>query len=647
MPPVFLNCPDSTVLFCDYTNNDPAQYGNKCEGPVDLSVKVVDDCSGTDITLTYLLSLDLDGNGSMETFISSSMPNAWPIEKTIMGDTVCGTIKLPPGVGLPYGTHKVEWIAADGCGNQSICKYDFATKDCKEPTVVCVNGLSVNIMPTGMITLWASDFLKYAYDNCTPDDLLKIAIRKAGTGTGFPFGNTSVTFDCNEIGQQEVEVWAEDECGNGGFCITYVIIQDHFGACTAPGPVSGTITNDQQQALKGAHVLLQNNLQPATQFITKTDAQGNYAFAGAPGTCNYSIIPTLDTLPLNGVNTMDVMLTDWHISGTQALPTPYRIIAVDANADGVVDTDDLDVMGDLITGVIPTFPNSPSWRFVPLAYSFTDPLDPLADLFPETISTTCPAPSGLNQHFVAMKTGDADGNANLIHSLISSPDDRGSSAGTVTFKMVNQRFQAGEEITAQLISPELSDMLGFQFTLSANPENLELLSAEPMLTAKTGAFPAQGDASMSWYRRSGESSGIRPVLKLRFKALANSSLKQSINFSSDITRAEAYDLGRQPMGVELEFAPTKIKGAQAKLLPPSPNPTTGPFTAQFYVPQEGNISLILSNLNGGAISTYQEYAEEGWHSVEMPVNGKAVTGVHVLHLQTEYGTEVQRVMLQR
>ena len=32
-PPVFLNCPDTPVLFCDNTNNDPAQYGNRCEGP--------------------------------------------------------------------------------------------------------------------------------------------------------------------------------------------------------------------------------------------------------------------------------------------------------------------------------------------------------------------------------------------------------------------------------------------------------------------------------------------------------------------------------------------------------------------------------------------------------------------------------------
>jgi hypothetical protein len=37
---------------------------------------------------------------------------------------------------------------------RTICEYTFVVKDCKKPTVVCINGLSVNIMPTKMITLW-------------------------------------------------------------------------------------------------------------------------------------------------------------------------------------------------------------------------------------------------------------------------------------------------------------------------------------------------------------------------------------------------------------------------------------------------------------------------------------------------------------
>jgi hypothetical protein len=71
---------------------------------------------------------------------------------------------------LPYGTHKIKWIVEDGCGNETVCEYTFVVKDCKAPTVVCINGLSVNIMPTKMITLWDVDFLQYTEDNCTPSN---------------------------------------------------------------------------------------------------------------------------------------------------------------------------------------------------------------------------------------------------------------------------------------------------------------------------------------------------------------------------------------------------------------------------------------------------------------------------------------------
>jgi hypothetical protein len=87
---------------------------------------------------------------------------------------------------LPYGTHKIKWTITDGCGNETYCEYTFVVKDCKAPTVVCHNGLSVNIMPTQMVQLWATDFLQYAEDNCTPPtytagpNQLKYAIRKAG-----------------------------------------------------------------------------------------------------------------------------------------------------------------------------------------------------------------------------------------------------------------------------------------------------------------------------------------------------------------------------------------------------------------------------------------------------------------------------------
>lgn len=647
VPPVFLNCPAAPVRFCDYTNNDPAQYGNRCEGPIDLNVQVTDSCSGNDITLTYRLYLDLDGNGSMETYRISSAPDAWPIEKTVSGNIVSAKIKLPPGVGLPYGRHKVEWIANDGCGNQSLCKYEFDVIDCKAPTVVCLNGLSVNIMPTGMITFWATDFLHYMEDNCTPNSLLKVAIRKSGTGTGFPAFQTSVTFDCNEVGQNFVEIWVEDAYGNAAYCETYLIVQDHFGACTTPGPVTGNISTEAHEALPGASVSLKNNLQANQQAVSAATGQdGNFFFASAPGTCNYSIVPSLDTLPLLGVNTLDVLLASRHLSGQELLPSPYRIIAADANRDGELNQTDLDVISDLIVGAGTQFPGNTAWRFVPVSHTFADPLNPLANLFPEKISTVCPLATNANQHFVAIKTADLDLSADVQNSLAGSLDDRGAGDGEVLFRAPNQRFEPGNEVTVTVTSPELSSILGFQFTLGADAQMLELLEVTPELNARLATHLAQNKIAMSWYTKPGEDFGERPVVTLKFKALQSGNLKQALFLNSTITKAEAYDVDRQPLTAALQVYRTLSLIPNAKLDPITPNPATGPVTASFHLPEACEVTLSLSDLNGTVISTQSASYEAGSHQVIMPV-GARLGGMYSLRLETRFGVESQRVVVQR
>ncbi|MBK8968860.1 MAG: HYR domain-containing protein [Lewinellaceae bacterium] len=285
-----VQCPASPVEICDLTANDP-QFWNEsywydsqtgshdlCEAPTDLCITATDLCSGSNVNIRYILFLDLNGDGVMETVVSSSNPPGYnnvqfgnaqnpnftggtpsafderpvpsnqkygfTIQNTVSGNdkTACvrwNTIQQPNNYvvpQLPYGTHKIKWVITDGCGNEEICEYTFVVKDCKKPTVVCINGLSVNIMPTQMIALWDTDFLQYTEDNCTPSNLLKTAIRKSGTGTGFPLNpdgtpQKSVTFDCSELGTQFVELWSIDLAGNADYCETYVIVQDNMGIC--------------------------------------------------------------------------------------------------------------------------------------------------------------------------------------------------------------------------------------------------------------------------------------------------------------------------------------------------------------------------------------------------------------------------------
>ncbi len=273
------------------------QSHDLCEAPSEICLTATDLCSGANINFEYQLFLDLDGDGMMETVVNSTqlgnqvgglgwnnvmygnvtgagvsrqfddrvVPTnqkwGFAIQETVTGNTKKACVMFNTFQNqnafvtpqLPHGTHKIKWFVTDGCGNETVCEYTIIVKDCKAPTVVCLNGLSVNIMPTGMIVMWATDFLQYSDDNCTLTPYIKFGIRKCGDGTGFPVdgnGNpiTNVTFTCDELDMQCVELWGIDLAGNADFCKTFVLVQDNNDNCVQDNiNVSGALKTEAQR----------------------------------------------------------------------------------------------------------------------------------------------------------------------------------------------------------------------------------------------------------------------------------------------------------------------------------------------------------------------------------------------------------------
>ena len=77
--------------------------------------------------------------------------------------------------GLPYNDalcgdyHRLLWSVEDGCGNITYCDYLFRLEDCKDPTPVCIDGISTAVMgPNGEVTVFAANFNASSVDDCTP-----------------------------------------------------------------------------------------------------------------------------------------------------------------------------------------------------------------------------------------------------------------------------------------------------------------------------------------------------------------------------------------------------------------------------------------------------------------------------------------------
>ncbi|TNE61586.1 MAG: T9SS type A sorting domain-containing protein [Bacteroidetes bacterium] len=673
--PFVEDCPASPVEICDLTANDGNLWNetywfdnvtgshNLCEAPTDLTIVASDLCSGSNVTVRYLLFLDLDGNGTMETVVSSTnLPGfntifydnaqnanyqggtprqfderpvltnqkyGFALQTTVDGNKKSASVRwntqqqpnnyvVPE---LPYGKHKIKWFVSDGCGNEGFCEYTFEVKDCKKPTVVCINGLSINIMPTGMISLNDIDFLQYTEDNCTPSNKLVTAIRRSGAGTGFPTNpdgspQKSVTFTCDDLGTQLVELWSMDLAGNADYCETYVIIQDNMGVCGPAGSnatVAGALKTEKQDGLMDANVEIvgtpPNGLPPFATF-DMTDNDGVYAFANAlPISSSYTLTPTKDNDPLNGVSTFDLVLINKHILGLEPLNTPYKMIAADANNSRSITTFDIVEFRKLILGLYTQLPSNSSWRFVDEAYVFPNPSNPFQDIFPETISVADVQNNQFQENFVSVKIGDVNGNA--IANLQSTED---RSAGTVYFDLEDRMVQAGETVLVACSPAEA--LAGYQFTLQYEGLQLEaVLPGEGCTTDNFAVFAAEQTLTASVEKSAGFS--------LRFRATRNGELSRLLHLSSRITKAEAYKASGELFDVAFRFNGadgTIVTDTGFELLQNRPNPVRSTTEIMFNLPEASEATLTISNAEGRILKVVNGNFAKGLNTVTVNRN---------------------------
>lgn len=708
--PVIDNCPHSVVPFCDQTNNHSALWNdnswwdaatsshNLCEGPADLSLTASDACTKANVRFHYLLFLDLDGDGIQETEINSdNMPPAgmvyygnvltssltggalrpfdlrpvpanqkynFGIYETVTGNKKTAFIRWKtnaelsdpgsPGVipELPYGKHRVKWIVEDGCTNESLCDYEFAVKDCKKPTVVCINGLSANLPATGEVQLWATDLLQYDDDNCTPPAYLKLAIRKAGTGTGFPVNGqgvpvTGITFDCSEIGTQPVELWAMDLAGNADYCQTYVTVQDNLGVCSNVAQVSGAIKTEDQSGVEDAQITLSGSslFAPVFNYYQTSDQQGNYNFAAVPVPSDFTLTPAKDDNPTNGVTTYDLVEISKHILGIKPLGSPYKMIAADANHSNSITSFDVVELRKLILGIYPDLPSNSSWRFIDKSYVFPNPLNPFSAPFPENVSVFGLSGNQPASDFVAVKIGDVNGSA-LAH--LQAGGGTRATAPEAYFQVKSTRYgqlTAGDQVLLT-IQPE-QILQGFQFTLNFKDlEVTDILPGTGMQADQFAWFPDRSALTVSW------ENGGPATFRLRCKVLATGALEKMLAIGSNITAAEAYPLAIEPVsgGIADGALPTEpsdhpvLKPAlrfslpeHFECYPAQPNPFTDNVLIGFFLPTGGNVVLTIQDAAGRVVWTGKRSFDAGFNSFPVDFHEIEASGLLFYRMESASG----------
>jgi len=562
---------------------------------------------------------------------------------------------------LPEGTHDLIVVGRDECGNLSVpTRIPFVVKDCKAPAPICVNGLSVNLMPDGngggMMNVWATDFVASKVYDCngqgpeTKDGLkliTKYSINRIKEAVN-P-NQTSISVNCKdlELGFILVELHAWDEKGNHDFCVSYLEVQDNNKVCKTTsvdaGQISGLITTDDLEPVLGVNL----DLSGGAQSTQNTGSNGVYLFNDLVKGKDYTVAAQLDKDHLNGVSTFDLVLIQKHILGTKALDNPYRMIAADVNNSKSISTLDMIQIRKLILNIDTKFANVPSWKFVDATYKFAEAGNPWAVAFPEVVNVN-DLTDKVKADFIGIKMGDVNGNASASGAVAS--EIRGGKEMILSTE--EQQLKAGQSYTVVFKAKDLAQIQGYQFTLSIDPSlaTIEGLDYNGVMKAENfGYFPENGMITTSYVQAplAGAPTGAEgeaTLFTLTLKASTNISLSKALDLNSRLTHLEAYNQSDEVMGLKLNFGAGDIAD-RAVLRQNTPNPFADETAIGFYLPKATKGVLTIRDVKGALIYRVEGSYTKGNNQVILKQEQLRTSGVFYYTLQTNDFTDTKKMVL--
>jgi len=365
------------------------------------------------------------------------------------------SITLSTDIPGSMDSHIIKWHVTDGCGNNGSCTSTLMVVDNKPPTPYCLN-VSTALMDNGELELWACDFDLGSFDNCSTT--LKFTFNdNYDSPEDDPEYNedtkcSSRLFTCDDLpavpGEPiSIDIYVWDDKDNYDYCTVTLTLLDNTDFCDDGGSsakldIVGKIRTHDGKSIENVEVVA-TSTSPEFPKIDYTDDNGLYAFNDSPALYNYTLTPELDNDYLNGVTTLDILLMQKHVLGTQVFDTPYKFIAADINSDQTVSAIDLVELRKLILGIYPEFPANKSWRFVD-ENQVLNPTQPWP--FNELVNVNSLMQNLLSEDFVGVKIGDVNASVTPNFGNIDSENRSGETIEFVTEQMEDGKiaFIAGE-----------------------------------------------------------------------------------------------------------------------------------------------------------------------------------------------------------
>ncbi|MBK8490766.1 MAG: T9SS type A sorting domain-containing protein [Saprospirales bacterium] len=545
----------------------------------------------------------------------------------------------------PLGSTTVKYSAKDGCGNTSLHTIVVIVKDNMHPGLLCEDLVTDLGNSQGGISVSVNgvDLLENTWDNCTAQEDLEVFMRLRDSQASGPPATTSLTFTCEDLGPNEVEVWVVDESGNANFCTVYIYIQDNFDLCPplAAYTIAGVVETESGDEVDDIVVHISGS--PDTLTMGSP-----FIFSDQPAFYDYTLAPEKDDTPANGVTTYDLVLISRHILGVQMLNTPYKLIAADANRSGMVTTIDMVNIRKVILGLEDSFPGNTSWRFIDKDYSFPNPYNPFSPAFPEVININNLNTDQLYTDFVAIKVGDVNNSAAPNHMTDGMDNREFSDVLLLTFDDIY--MEQGREYEVAIHGANFQDILGAQFTLNLDPQKIEWLGAGSCDLPNLGMdnfgerFAGEGQILFSWDAAMGATMKEEDCLfTIRLKALQSSNLKDGASINSGRLRAEAYRGDGSVLSIWLQPASTDAEGI--KLYQNRPNPFNRATTIGFSMDRPTQGALVVFDLSGKEVYRNAGNWNPGYYEVTIGRELLPGSGMYFYKLEMDAISEIRKMIL--
>ena len=438
--------------------------------------------------------------------------------------------------------------------------------------------------------------------------------------------------------------WQERTIYHHSFHVVYV--DGFFGCDPVDGYfLSGNIRTEFGQGIKDVAVTLSS---PGQVYPTSiTVGNGNYSvqIQGINGEATISAVR--NDFHKNGVSTLDLVKIQNHLLGKDTLESPYLIVAADANNSQHVSAIDLVELRKLILGVYSELPANESWRFVPAAYVFSDPLDPWTDTIAPwphngsgTITITDLENPG-NLDFIGIKIGDVNGTAKPDFTQLLPRE----SLLPFELKTDQQFYSEGDIINVPIRISSDQMLTGFQFTLAA--PGMEFLHIFPgQLDVSEEHFALYNDrVSISWFDENTIDVSADDVLfTLQLRAIKSGNIGQALSINSEITEAEIYLVDEETF-LPVLHVDDPHAGSDLQILSCAPNPWKEETIINFYMPESEQVNFTLFDISGREIFSTSSYLKSGHHQHQLKSSDFKARGILLLEIKTAKYSEVMRLIV--